>query len=215
MKRGPFKKRYIIIVFLLVFLIYGFMIVDKNIRPTILAISEVKAKMIATQSINDAIKAKIGDDIKYRDLIFLKYDNEGKITLMQANTMLMNSIASDVALAVQDEIRQIGIKKVEIPLGNALNSQILAQFGPKISMEMVPQGSVTVDFATEFQESGINQTIHRIFLIIKTDVRIIVPLASETVSVSTTTPIAETVIVGDVPQSYISVPEDDFLNVVE
>lgn len=215
MRTKPFKKRYVAIVVIIVFIIYGFIIVDRNIRPTIMAISQVKAKMVATQAINDAVKEKIGKEIQYRDLIFLKYDNEGKLRLMQANTILMTNIASDVALAVQDEIRQIGIKQVKIPLGNAIDSQILSQYGPKINMEMVPQGSVTVDFATEFEESGINQTIHRVFLIIKADVRIIVPLASDTASITTTIPIAETVIVGEVPESYISVPEDEFLNVVE
>lgn len=82
-------------------------------------------------------------------------------------------------------------------------------------MKMTPQGSVTVDFTSEFIESGINQTVHRVILIIKTNVRIIVPLATETEKVITQIPIAETVIVGEVPDSYISVPEKDFLNVVE
>lgn len=215
MRYRSFKKRYIVIVVIIVFLIYGFRIVDRNIRPTILAISEVKARMVATQAINDAVKDKIGEDIKYRDLIFLKYDNEGKITLMQANTMLITNIASDVALDVQDQLRKIGISEVKIPLGNAMNSQILSQYGPKLNMEMIPQGSVAVDFAMEFEESGINQTIHRIYLIIKADVRIILPLASDTVNVTSTIPIAETVIVGDVPDSYINVPEDEILNLVE
>lgn len=215
MRKKSFKKGYIFIVFLIVLIIYSFLIIDKNIRPTILAISQVKARMVATQAINDAVKENIGEELKYKDLIQLKYDNEGKLRTIQNNTMMMTKISSNIALAVQDEIRQIGIQKVKIPLGNAMNNQLLSQYGPKVSMKMTPQGSVTVDFTTEFEESGINQTVHRVILIIKTNVRIIVPLASETEKVTTTIPIAETVIVGDVPNSYISVPEDEFLNVVE
>jgi len=215
MRKSPFKKRYFVLVFFIVIIIYTFLIVDKNIRPTILAISQVKARMVATQAINDAVKENIGEEIKYEDLIHLRYDNEGKLRTIQNNTMMMTKISSNIALAVQDEIRQIGIKKVKIPLGNAMNSQLLSQYGPKVSMKMTPQGSVTVDFTTEFEESGINQTVHRVILIIKTNVRIIVPLATKTEEVLTTIPIAETVIVGDVPDSYISVPEKDFLNVVD
>ncbi|MGO1818505.1 MAG: sporulation protein YunB [Senegalia sp. (in: firmicutes)] len=215
MKRKTFKKRYVIIVILIVFIIYSFLIIDKNIRPTILAISQVKARMVATQAINDAVKENIGEELQYKNLINLNYDNEGKLRTIQNNTMMMTKISSNIALAVQDEIRQIGIKKVRIPLGNALNSQLLSQYGPKVSMKMTPQGSVTVDFTSEFIESGINQTVHRVILIIKTNVRIIVPLATETEKVITQIPIAETVIVGEVPDSYISVPEKDFLNVVE
>jgi len=57
--------------------------------------------------------------------------------------------------------------------------------------------------------------LHYLYLIIIADVRIIVPLASDTVRVVTNVPIAETIIVGDVPESYINVPKEDFLNVVQ
>lgn len=213
-RRKASKGLFFFIVILLVLTIYGFILVDRNIKPSILAMSEVKARMIATQAINDAVTEKIKNDIDYKDLIFVKTDNEGKVTLMHANTVLMNSIASDIALEVQENMRQIAANRIEIPLGNAFNSQLLAQYGPKIKIDIVPKGTVTVDFATEFKESGINQTIHKVYLIIKTDVKIIVPLASDTVSVTSTIPIAETVIVGDVPENYIFVPQDEFLNVV-
>ncbi len=212
--RNKKKTTFLLIVLLITFLIYGFIIVDRNIKPTVLAISEVKARMIGTQAINDAVKNKIKDDIKYKDLIFVQYDNNGKVTMMKANTILMNSIASDVALEVQENIKRIAMKSIEVPLGNALNSQILAQYGPKINIDIVPQGTVKVDFATEFEESGINQTIHRVFLTIHTDVRIIVPLGADTVKISSTVPIAETIIIGEVPEYFINVPENDFLNVI-
>ncbi len=208
-------KRYIVIVVLFVLIIYGFLFVDKNIKPTVLAMSKAKARMIGTQAINDAVKIKIRNDIKYKDLISIEYDKSGKASMMQANTVLMNSIASDVALEVQNNIRQMSAaRNIKIPLGNALNSQILAQYGPKINIDIVPQGTVNVDFATEFEHSGINQTIHRIYLTINVDVRIVIPLASDSVKISSTVPIAETVIVGDVPNSYIRVPQQEFLNVI-
>ncbi|MTI70929.1 MAG: sporulation protein YunB [Firmicutes bacterium] len=215
MKRKSRKKKtFIAIVILLVAFIYLFIIVDRNLKPTVLALSEVKARMIGTQAINDAVSMKIKDDIKYKDLIFIKYDSNGKVTMIQANTVMMNSIASDVALTVQEKIRQIGVKSIEIPLGNAFNSQLLAQRGPRINVDIVPQGSVSVDFSTEFEESGLNQTIHRVFLTIQADVRVIIPLASDTVKISSTVPIAETVIVGDVPESYVNVPKDEFINLI-
>ena len=213
-RRNRKKKCFIAIVITIVLFIYGFIILDRSIKPTVLAISEVQARKFATQAINEAVKDKIKDDIKYKDLIFVKYDKDGKVTMMQANTVLMNSIASDVALEVQQNIREIGSGTIKIPLGNALNSQILSQYGPKIELNIVPQGSVSVDFTTEFIESGINQTVHKVYLIIIADVRIIVPLASDTIKIVTNIPIAETIIVGDVPESYIFVPKDEVLNVV-
>lgn len=208
------KKRIIILsVLIAILVIYIFVIIDRNVKPTVLAISEVQARVIATQIINDAVKENINDDIRYQDLIYIQYDNNGKVTLMQANTILMNDIASDVASEVQEKMKKISMSTIKIPLGNVIDSNIIT--GPKISIKIVPQGSVSVDFATEFEESGINQTRHMIYLIITSDVRIIAPLASDTVRVSVNVPIAETVIVGEVPKSFLKLPKNDILDIKE
>lgn len=211
------KKRkklivYLLLVSIFVLGIHTYNVINKNIRPTILAMCEIQAKKIATQAINDAVKGKIKGDVKYKDLLFVKEDSEGKVTMVQANTGLMNNIASDVALEVQEKIRQIPGGTIKIPIGNALNSQLIS--GPKLKLDLEPHGSVTVDFGTDFLESGINQTIHRVYLTIITDVKIVFPLVSDTVTVKANIPIAETIIVGDVPESYINLPDKELLNIV-
>ncbi len=135
--------------------------------------------------------------------------------MMQANTVMMNRLASEVALTVQDKIQDIRTSSVEVPLGTVFGSQLLAQYGPKLDIGVTPIGMVNVDFKTEFEHSGINQTRHKIYLVIKTQVKIIVPFSSNTTTVETSVPIAETIIVGKVPQNYIYVPENEFLNVVD
>jgi len=197
---------------LLILSIYIYKYIDKNIRPSIIAISEVKAKQVTTQAINNTIKNKIKNDIDYNDLIFVQYDKEGKVTLMQANTVLMNSVASEVALEVQEELEKISKSTIEVPLKNAFNTDLIAL--PSINVQIIPQGSVVVDFATEFESTGINQTRHRIYIIVTTNIKLIVPLVSEEVRVTTNIPIAETIIVGDVPEQFVNVPEDEILNLV-
>jgi len=197
---------------LLILGIYIYKYIDKNIRPSIIAISEVKAKQVTTQAINNTIKNKIKNDIDYNDLIFVQYDKEGKVTLMQANTVLMNSVASEVALEVQEELEKISKSTIEVPLKNAFNTDLIAL--PSINVQIIPQGSVVVDFATEFESTGINQTRHRIYIIVTTNIKLIVPLVSEEVRVTTNIPIAETIIVGDVPEQFVNVPEDEILNLV-
>ena len=207
------RKRFILwIMALLILSIYIYKYIDKNIRPSIIAISEVKAKQVTTQAINNTIKNKIKNDIDYNDLIFVQYDKEGKVTLMQANTVLMNSVASEVALEVQEELEKISKSTIEVPLKNAFNTDLIAL--PSINVQIIPQGSVVVDFATEFESTGINQTRHRIYIIVTTNIKLIVPLVSEEVRVTTNIPIAETIIVGDVPEQFVNVPEDEILNLV-
>lgn len=202
---------WIITILLIILYIYKF--IDKKIVPTVKAVAEIKARSVTTETINDTIKNKIRRDIEYSDLIFVKYDNEGKVTLMQANTILMNSIASEVALEVQKQLKNISESTIKVPLSNAFDTQLINL--PSVKIRIIPQGSVSVDFATEFESTGINQTRHRIYIIVVTDIRMIVPLESENLRITTNIPIAETIIVGDVPNQYVNIPEDELLNIVD
>ncbi len=133
---------------------------------------------------------------------------------MQANTIMMNRLASDVALTVQETIRSIRASSIKVPLGNIFGSQLLAQYGPAINIDVTPIGRVNVDFFTEFEDSGINQTRHKIYLLVRTEIQTIVPFSSSTILVESMVPIAETIIVGRVPENYINVPEKDLINII-
>lgn len=210
-----FNKRHKALIWsiaLILLLLYLYRFVDKNIKPTVVAISEIRAKTVTTQTINDTIRVKIRRDINYNDLIFVNYDKEGKVTLMQANTILMNSIAAEVALEVQEQLQEMSKSKIKVPLSNAFDTQIITL--PSIGIQIVPQGAVYVDFATEFESSGINQTRHRIYIIVVTDIKMIVPLVTENIRITTNIPIAETIIVGDVPEQFVNVPSDKMLNII-
>jgi len=189
-----------------------FLYIDSEITPTVQAIGELKAQEITTRAINESISLVLKQHIQYQDLISVKEDDEGNITMMQANTFLMNKVASDMALAVQEHLKQIKTASERIPLGNALGSQLLAQYGPKMKLTVTPVGMVDVNFGTEFEHSGINQTRHRIYLIINTSVRVIVPFSSNNIKVTTYFPVAETIIVGKVPMNYVNVPRDGVLD---
>ncbi|MFA5577521.1 MAG: sporulation protein YunB [Tissierellaceae bacterium] len=210
---GLRKRRFIIfIIIFLLFILYLYNYVDRNIKPTLVAVAEVRAKSVTTKAINDTIKSKIKEDINYENLILVKYDIDGRVSLMQANTILMNSIAADMALEVQEQLKNLSNSKVKIPLSNAFNRYILKL--PSLNLQIQPQGSVNVGFATEFEEAGINQTRHRIYLIVSTDIRIIVPLISKTINITSNIPIAETVIIGNVPEQYFTIPSKEYLDIL-
>lgn len=215
--RKVFAYTYIILILVLLLVIYGFILVDRKIKPTVLTIAEIKAKQIASKAINESINDKITDDIRYQDLYFIRTDSEGNITFMQANTIMMNKLAAEVALTVQQKMQKIGSEdnnNIRIPLGNILGSQLLAQYGPKVKVRVTTIGRVNVDFYTEFEQSGINQTRHKIYLQVNTQVKTVIPFTSQTMPVQSTVPIAETIIVGRVPENYVNVPKQDILNVI-
>jgi len=211
-----FKK--IIVIFSIIFglsvLIGSFIYVDNSLRPTITVLAETKALELANRSINKAVGEIIKDKINYSDLMYTKIDAEGKITMIQANTIMMNKIASDVALQIQEELKQVKTTTSYIPIGTALGSPILAKYGPQLKVSIQPIGTVSVDFKTDFESSGINQSRHRIYLEAKTQVKVVIPLTTSTKEVKVQIPICETIIVGDVPNSYVNIPEKEVLNVL-
>lgn len=203
-----------IMIFILSILIGSFIYIDDKLRPTITVIAETKAEELANKSINKAVSSVIDNNIKYENLINVKTGEDGNIVMMQANSIIMNEIASKVALEIQSEMKKIKTTSTYIPIGTAIGSPLLAKYGPKIKVSIEPIGTVYVDFGTDFESSGINQTRHRIYLKAKTQVKVVVPLTTSTKEVKIQIPICETVIVGDVPQSYVNVPKDDVINVL-
>lgn len=202
------RKAFLLMMILSIILIYSYYVIERNIKPTIMAMSEINARLIATQAINEVVSTKIGNN-SFNNLVDFKTDNNGRIALIQANTVQMNKLAAETSLEINENIKKIGLTYLKIPISSIFGSQIFANTGPKIRVDIQPAGSVHVDFYTDFEEAGINQTRLKIYLVVKTDVQIIIPLASNRVDVTTHIPVSETIIVGDVPESYITVPESN------
>ncbi|TCP99713.1 sporulation protein YunB [Serpentinicella alkaliphila] len=211
-RRKYLKYKIVSIVMLLTITFFGlFIYIDKNIAPTVQALGELKAQEIITIIVSNEVTKVLESGYKYDDMIIIKEDKEGNITLMQANTILLNRIQSDIAVGIQESLNQLKSSDNYIPLGGALGSQLLAQYGPKLKLGIMPVGVVDVNFASEFDQSGINQTRHRILLTVKTEVQVIVPFSSGKVSVPSYVPLVESVIVGKIPQSYFNIPQDNLL----
>ncbi len=204
-----------ILIFVVALAAVGYILVDNSIRPTILSLSEARLRAIAVKAMNEAVRETIGNDISYSDLINIQKDDQGKITLVSANTVLMNNLAASTAIAAQDKILNIGEQGISIPLGTVLGGQMLTGRGPAVEVRVEPVGSVTTDFKTEFEAAGINQTRQKIFIVLNATVRILVGNTAQTVEISTQVLISETIIIGDVPQSYVDVANtDDMLNLL-
>ncbi|MDR0880042.1 MAG: sporulation protein YunB [Clostridioides sp.] len=205
------KKAVLILVVIFIWsvVIGSFIYIDRTLRPTITVLAETKALELANKSINQAVAELVEGQVNYEDLMDVRLDNSGKITMIQANTIMMNELASSVALGIQEELQKGKTTSAFIPIGTALGSPILAQHGPKIKLSTEPIGTTTVNFKTKFESSGINQTRHRIYLEAKTQVKVIIPLITSTKEVKSQIPICETIIVGDVPNSYVNIPESD------
>jgi len=179
---------------------------ETHLKPTLLAIAETKATFIATQSINQVISDRANLNIDPQTLMNVTLDSRGRVVLIQPNTMEFNKIAADTTIKVQDKLKEISEEQINIPMGQIFGSQLLASMGPNITVTVIPVGTVQIKVIDKFEQAGINQTRHMIYLIATTQIRIVVPLVSKSISVDTQMPIAEYVVVGDVPNTYVQFP---------
>lgn len=198
------KKILIVVLILVLLVLVPFGIIESNLQPTILAIAKAEAEQVAVRAIQNAVNEKVAKSVEYKDLIFIRTDNRGRVVLMQANTVKINSLAADTILDIQKNLSMLEGKVIPIPLGQVLKSQLLAAYGPKIKVKLVPIGTVKVKVADDFQQAGINQTRHRLYLNVFSKVKIIIPLVTDNIEVAAQVPIAETIIVGEVPQTYLN-----------
>lgn len=206
-RRKKFVPRLWLTAVLLLFLsVYFFWIVESNLKPTLLTIAEARATLIATQTINNVINEKISTIIDPQSLITVRVDDHGKVVLIQPNAMEFNKLAADTTIKVQDGLRAITDEKIYIPIGQVVGSQLIASWGPNIVVTIIPVGTVQVNVVDKFEQAGINQTRHMVYLMATTTVRIVIPLVSKSVSVNTQVPIAEYVVVGEVPNTYVQFP---------
>jgi sporulation protein YunB len=200
------RRRFNSITFLgifCLFLVLCFYIIDFRIRPTLLNLAEVKARVIATQAINEAIRSNICPDITYQNLIKVQSNSEGRLVMIQPNTGEINRISSEATLAVQKRLQDLPKITINVPVGQVMGSKIMAGFGPDIAVKVIPIGFVESTINDHFDQAGINQVRHRIYLTVKAIVKMVVPLVNQEVQVNTDVPLAEAVIVGDVPNVYV------------
>ena len=201
-KQGSWGRTAALVVLLLA---AGLLALEKNLSQTMLDVAFAEAYSMAVETLNRAVKLVTENEVTYDELMDATLDAEGRVTMLRADTMRMNELAAETALRAESELNNSENQFVNIPLGAALGIRSLSGFGPRMTMQILPVGAVHASFDTAFESAGINQTRHRIFLTLRATVSLIIPTGSQLVEVQSMMPIAESIIVGHVPDSFVDV----------
>lgn len=206
--RNPRKaslRRTFLITMILIFLftLQTFVYIERNLKPPLFHLASVRMKQIATQSINAAITDRISQGTDLNRLIEWRYDNNGKVSGFMLNYAEHMKIQADAINKVQSALTNLGSIPEHIPLGMAMNSAIIASFGPDIPIRLVPQGSVQVELSRRSENVGINMVLVEVYVRVIADVAIIIPFDSEHEIVETEIPISYVLVVGDTPMYYV------------
>lgn len=195
---------FVILVLVLLLLVEGLLMIERKIRPSILAAAVMECDGIATMAINKVILEKVVPTVNYKDLIIVEQDENGKIVMAQTNTVEINRVMALTTVAAGEAFTEISERDIKIPLGKITDSYFLAAYGPKIPVRLKPMGRVNTEVFDSFEDAGINQTRHKIYLQVITEVQVIVPLIADSVEVFTMVPLADTIYMGEVPETLIN-----------
>lgn len=216
-KKEMLKKRkyFVLMLISFVFLGYGLFFAEKIIKPSIASMGEIKAKSMVVQVVNEVIRSRYESLGGFEDVLNIKVDERGKVTLIEANSAVMNKLSYDLAWEIQQGLKTIEQERLKVPLGSIFGNQIFSQTGPYVSLKILPLGTARIVFNTELTEAGINQTKYKVYIDVFNSAKVIVPFSNKDISVQTTLLIAEAIILGDIPDSYIVVPREDLMDAVD
>ena len=204
-KRKRIKLKRFTAFFLVFVFLFGSLLYYKFVVTSlVMNICSDYAYSYSTEAANTAVLFSLNNGVDYSDLILIQKNANGDISLMTANTQKINSIGRAVAETTSENLKSKLHNGVPIPLLAFTGIDILSGLGKNIYIKNINIISVISEFKSTFNSVGINQTLHSIYIDVITNVEIIFPLNKKTVKSSTSILIAETVLVGSVPEIYLN-----------
>ncbi len=191
------------LILITVFLISAFFIyADICLRPVVITMAQHRIQSLVTRAVNNAIIMVMDEtDIKYDDLVEIVKNETGEIVSINYNSMNINKLRSSLVRAAIEHTQKVPATNVYIPVGNMTNIDILQNKGPKLKFTITPSSYVEADVESIFNHTGINQINHQIFINIKVTANALIPNYSTSVVSENKVCVAETVIIGKVPES--------------
>lgn len=153
---------------------------------------------------NDAIAKQIAaGNIAYDRIVFFEKDLNGRITALKTNMSEVNRLKTDILNIINDEILSLDTSDIGIPLGSLFLPEFFSGKGPAIPVRILSIRNSDANFVSSFSQAGINQTLHRLNMEVSIDVAVLVLGETSSFTMSSQVVVAETVIVGDVPQTFL------------
>lgn len=182
------------------------------IGPNMEETARIKAAAIVSRTVNRSLAEELEKRKKGGNLFTEQRNSKGELEMVQADSVKINLLMSQLAMNIQEEFSRSGREKFSVSFGTLIGSRVLSQSKPDMTITVVPLSVSSMDFRTEFETQGINQTKYKIYVILECRVKMLAPFSTEIFKVKNTVLVAETVILGTVPDSYVQVPKESILD---
>lgn len=184
-------------------LILAFLSFRNRYRDVIENLAQTQVRNSTSDLTNEAVAKQIAQgNIQYDRIVYFEKDLDGRITALKTNIGEVNRLKTDILDIINDEILSLDSTDLGIPLGSIFLPEFLSGKGPVIPVRILLIRNSDAGFSSRFSQAGINQTLHQLIMEVNVDVTLLVLGRTSSFSMNTQLVIAETVIVGDVPQTF-------------
>ncbi len=178
--------------------------IDGRVRPIVIDMAGANATNAVTRVVNDAVsETLVTEAISYPDMVTLQTDASGQITALTSNFSVLNGLRTRILGRILEQVDSLDNSELGVPLGNLLGPVSLSGRGPILPVSVLSATSAEGRFRNEFTSAGINQSYHRVVLDVEVTVRLLIPGGRVETQITVPVSVAETVIVGKVPDSYL------------
>ena len=196
-----FLKRLLFLVFIVCFLVLA--VFRIRYHDAIISLAETKVRNATSDLINDAIDRQIETgNIHYDRIVYFEKDLDGRITALKTNMSEVNRLKTDILNRINDEILALDTSELSISLGSLILPEVFSGRGPGFPIEILSIRNSDAAFQSFFTEAGINQTLQQLKMDVSVDVSVLVLGKSESFTISSQVVVAETIIVGQVPDTF-------------
>lgn len=198
------RKLFRILLVLMMAAAVLFLMFRSRYREVIRDLAETQVKNTTSDLTNDAIAKQIANGvIQYDRIVYFEKDLDGRITALKTNMSEINRLKTDILNIINDEILALDTSDIGIPLGSLFLPEFLSGKGPAIPVHILSIRNSDANFTSKFSQAGINQTLHQLTMVVSVDVAVLVLGQTSSFTVNSEVVVAETVIVGDVPSTFL------------
>lgn len=198
------RRMRTVLVWIAVLLVAAILVFRWKFSDKIQTLAQTQVINSTSDLINDAIDAQIENGtVQYDRIVFFEKDLNGRITALKTNMSEVNRLKTDILNLINDEILAMDTTDMAIPLGSLLFPELLSGKGPGIPVHILSIRNSDADFTSHFSQAGINQTLQQLIMEVRVDVTVLVLGDTDSFTVSSQVVVAETIIVGDVPQTFL------------
>ena len=197
------RGRYIFLLLMAVFVI-ALIVYQVQIVPILRQVAEDLVINQASDIIGDAVGEQLAaGTIDYDAIITLDKNAAGQVTALHTNMQVVNQLRQEIITLLSQRIMELNVAQLSVPLGSVISPSVFSQWGPRIPVSVSSVNNIGAHLESQFTSAGINQTLNQLVLYVSMDVGILVANGTKEVTVSQQVVVAETVIVGAVPDAFL------------